>query len=134
MSFFFACSIDTLEIAFKHLLEYPDSNHNKHPPSPLPAYYQWPVKIPDNVPSCTEKNKCLFVWTWTANILPQWYMNCADIRLTGIKNGRRPSKSIQIVDFRPHRMRVTAAGDGTKHRSSTGPSRKEINDNMNGRY
>ncbi|KAF9142558.1 hypothetical protein BGX30_002702 [Mortierella sp. GBA39] len=98
------------------------------------AYYQWPVKIPDNVPSCTEKNKCLFVWTWTANILPQWYMNCADIHLTGVKNGRRPSKSIQIVDFKPHRMRVTAAGDGTKHRSSTGPNRKEINDNMNGKY
>ncbi|KAG0379608.1 hypothetical protein BGX24_012481 [Mortierella sp. AD032] len=98
------------------------------------AYYQWPVKIPSNVPSCTDKNKCLFVWTWTANILPQWYMNCADIRLTGVKGGRRPSKSIQIVDFKPHRMRVTAAGDGTKHRSSTGPNRGEINDNMNGKY
>ncbi|KAF9919827.1 hypothetical protein FBU30_010484 [Linnemannia zychae] len=98
------------------------------------AYYQWPVKIPDNVPSCTQKDRCLFVWTWTANILPQWYMNCADIRLTGVKNGRLPSKSIQIVDFKPRRMGVTAPGDGLNHRSSKGPSRTEIENNMNGKY
>ncbi|KAF9087142.1 hypothetical protein BGX23_008328 [Mortierella sp. AD031] len=99
------------------------------------AYYRWPVKIPDNIPSCTEKEKCLFVWTWTAHMLPQWYMNCADIRLQGAKkNAKFPKESIQIVDFKPHRMRVTASGDGSKHRSSTGPNRSEINNNMNGRY
>jgi len=61
-------------------------------------------------------------------------MNCADISLTGKSNGRLPSKSIQIVDFQPNRMRVTASGDGNNHRSSSGPTRKEINDNMAGRY
>jgi len=99
------------------------------------AYYQWPVKIPSNVPACTQKNRCLFVWSWTANILPQYYMNCADIRLTSsAKNPKRPSKSIQIVDFKPRKMRVTAPGDGNKHRSGPGPIRAEINNNMNGRY
>ncbi|KAF9367477.1 hypothetical protein CPC16_006459, partial [Podila verticillata] len=34
------------------------------------AYYEWPVRIPKNVPSCTTKNKCLFVWSWTAHVLP----------------------------------------------------------------
>ncbi|KAF9916236.1 hypothetical protein BX616_004285 [Lobosporangium transversale] len=99
------------------------------------AYYQWPVKIPSNVPSCTKQNQCLFVWSWTANILPQYYMNCADIRLRGAtKNARLPSKSIQIVDFKGYKRGVTEPGDGIKHKSSTGPTRKEINDNMNGRY
>ncbi|KAG0212192.1 hypothetical protein BGX28_006738 [Mortierella sp. GBA30] len=98
------------------------------------AYYQWPVRIPKNVPSCTGKNKCLFVWSWTANILAQYYHNCADIQLTGVKNGKLPNKSISIVDFKGHKMGVKAAGDGNKHKSGGGPSKKQINDNMNGRY
>ncbi|KAF9088028.1 hypothetical protein BGX27_002809 [Mortierella sp. AM989] len=98
------------------------------------AYYQWPVKIPKNVPSCTTKNKCLFVWSWTANILPQWYMNCADIRLSGVANGKRPKGDIQIVDFKGRKTGVKAPGDGNSHRSSTGPSKKEIENNMKGIY
>ncbi|KAF9895620.1 hypothetical protein BX616_009220, partial [Lobosporangium transversale] len=27
------------------------------------AYYEWPVKIPNNVPSCNKKGQCLFVWS-----------------------------------------------------------------------
>ncbi|KAF9425258.1 hypothetical protein BGZ94_007693 [Podila epigama] len=98
------------------------------------AYYQWPVRIPKDVPSCTTKNKCLFVWSWTANVLPQYYHNCADIRLTGKQGGKLPKKGIAIVDFKGHKMNVRAAGDGKKHKSGTGPSKKEVNDNMNGRY
>ncbi|KAG0371331.1 hypothetical protein BC939DRAFT_504772 [Gamsiella multidivaricata] len=98
------------------------------------AYYHWPVRIPKNVPSCTTKNKCLFVWSWTANILAQYYHNCADIRLTGVKGGKLPKKGIQVVDFKPYKMKVTANGDGNKHKSGGGPTKKEINDNMNGRY
>ncbi|KAF9950766.1 hypothetical protein BGZ72_007644 [Mortierella alpina] len=98
------------------------------------AYYEWPVRIPKNVPSCTTKNKCLFVWSWTANRLAQYYHNCADIRLTGKKGGKLPKKGIAIVDFKGRKQGVTAPGDGNKHRSGGGPSRKQINDNMNGRY
>ncbi|KAI1302290.1 hypothetical protein EDD11_005625 [Mortierella claussenii] len=98
------------------------------------AYYEWPVKIPDNVPSCTKKNQCLFVWSWTANILPQYYMNCADIRLTSAaKNPSLPKSSIQIVDFPGRQSRVTEPGDGNKHRSSTGPNPSEIKDNLAGK-
>ncbi|KAF9187321.1 hypothetical protein BGZ51_001411 [Haplosporangium sp. Z 767] len=98
------------------------------------SYYEWPVKIPSNVPSCTTKNKCLFVWTWTANILPQYYMNCADIRLTGVKKGKLPKAGIQIVDFPGRKTGVTAPGDGEKRYASTGPNRKEIQDNLKGVY
>ncbi|KAF9359517.1 hypothetical protein BGX26_012150 [Mortierella sp. AD094] len=98
------------------------------------AYYQWPVKIPKNVPSCTKKGNCLFVWSWTANILAQYYHNCADIHLTGVKKGKLPPNGITIVDFKGHKTGVTAPGDGVKHNSGPGPNKKEINDNMNGRY
>ncbi|KAG0026853.1 hypothetical protein BGZ81_006057 [Podila clonocystis] len=98
------------------------------------AYYKWPVRIPKNVPSCNTKNKCLFVWSWTANVLPQYYQNCADIRLTGVKGGKLPPKGIAIVDFKGRKMGVTAPGDGSKHKAGPGPSKKEINNNMNGRY
>ncbi|KAF9976755.1 hypothetical protein BGZ73_007890 [Actinomortierella ambigua] len=98
------------------------------------AYYKWPVRIPKNVPSCTKRGKCLFVWSWTANILPQYYMNCADIRLTGVKGGKLPPKGIQIVDFKGRKMGVTAPGDGRKHNAGPGPSSKQINDNMNWRF
>ncbi|KAF9381216.1 hypothetical protein CPB97_007895 [Podila verticillata] len=98
------------------------------------AYYEWPVKIPANVPSCNKKDQCLFVWSWTANQLPQYYHNCADVTIDGVKNGKLPSKSIQIVDFPGRRTGVTENGDGTKHKASTGPSRKEIDNNMRGIY
>ncbi|KAF9370950.1 hypothetical protein BGX21_005339, partial [Mortierella sp. AD011] len=29
-------------------------------------YYEWPVMIPHNVPSCTNSDKCLFAMSWTA--------------------------------------------------------------------
>ncbi|KAF9105151.1 hypothetical protein BGX27_009790 [Mortierella sp. AM989] len=97
------------------------------------SYYLWPVRIPKNVPSCTTKGKCLFVWSWTANILAQYYQNCADIHLTGVKGGKLPPKGIAIVDFKGRKMGVTAPGDGIKHTAGKGPTKKQINDNMNWR-
>jgi len=85
------------------------------------AYYRWPVKIPKNVPSCINKkgeHKCLFVWSWTANILPQYYQNCADIRLTGERGGTLPPKTNAM-----HVKKVkTMPGDGKNHKSGGGPS------------
>ncbi|KAF9432600.1 hypothetical protein BGZ76_010582 [Entomortierella beljakovae] len=99
------------------------------------AYYQWPVKIPANIPSCTTKNKCLFVWTWTANTLPQYYQNCADIRLTG-GNGKAKlnKKGIQIHDFAPYKQGVVAPGDGTKHNAGPGPIKAQIKANLIGQF
>ncbi|KAF8982007.1 hypothetical protein BGZ46_001966 [Entomortierella lignicola] len=98
------------------------------------AYYRWPVKIPKDVPSCTTKGKCLFVWSWTANILPQYYHNCADIHLTGVKHGKLPPKGITEVDFKGRKTGVTASGDGVKHKSGPGPNKKDVNNNMKGKY
>ncbi|KAI8353895.1 hypothetical protein B0O80DRAFT_451762 [Mortierella sp. GBAus27b] len=35
--------------------------------------YEWPVRIPDNVPSCNKAGQCLFAWSWTAALVPQFY-------------------------------------------------------------
>ncbi|KAF9096642.1 hypothetical protein BGX27_001099 [Mortierella sp. AM989] len=102
------------------------------------SYYEWPVRIPANAPNCnqkTHKNKCLFVWSWTANILPQYYHNCADITISGSKGKPRLNKTgIQIVDFAPHKTGVTAPGDGSKRKAGPGPSGKEVRDNLNGKF
>ncbi|KAG0321480.1 hypothetical protein BGZ99_003913 [Dissophora globulifera] len=92
------------------------------------AYFKWPIRIPSDVPSCSKKGQCLFVWSWTANILPQYYHNCADITLQGV-NGADPKKafkkSIAIVDFGSKKKNVKAPGDGHSHTPSTGPSSAE---------
>ncbi|KAF9896673.1 hypothetical protein BX616_006973, partial [Lobosporangium transversale] len=95
------------------------------------AYYEWPVKIPSNVPSCNKKNQCLFVWSWTANILPQYYQNCADVIIKGVANGKLPSKGIEIVDFPGHKQGVKAPGDGAGENMGKGPNKHEINANLN---
>ncbi|KAI7830171.1 hypothetical protein BC939DRAFT_301265 [Gamsiella multidivaricata] len=94
------------------------------------AYYEWPVKIPSNVPSCTKKNQCLFVWSWVASILPQYYQNCADVSIEGVDGGKLPSRSIQMVDFPGHPQRVTAPGDGAGENMGKGPNPSEVEANL----
>ncbi|KAG0091063.1 hypothetical protein BGZ93_009010 [Podila epicladia] len=93
------------------------------------AVYEWPVKIPDNVPSCNDPGKCLFSWSWTANLMPQFYHNCADVTIKGVKDGELPKKTIQIYDFKGHKMDVTFDGDGNSHSLGPGPSKSEIEAN-----
>ncbi|KAF9157878.1 hypothetical protein BGX20_003678 [Mortierella sp. AD010] len=70
---------------------------------------------------------------WTASILPQYYHNCADVSIEGVKNGKLPSKSIKIVDFAGHQQGVTAPGDNADDLGK-GPSRDEINANLHGKW
>ncbi|KAG0357536.1 hypothetical protein BC939DRAFT_439744 [Gamsiella multidivaricata] len=97
-------------------------------------YYEWPVKIPANVPSCNTPGKCLFVWSWTAVNVPQFYINCADVTIAGVKGGKLPSKSIQVVDIPNHKQKVTAQGDGYDEKMGKGPIKNEVNDNMSGKF
>ncbi|KAF9428169.1 hypothetical protein BGZ94_003210 [Podila epigama] len=90
------------------------------------ATYEWPVKIPENVPSCNNAGQCLFAWSWTANLVPQYYHNCADVTVKGVKDGKLPSKLIQIYDFDGHKKDVTFPGDGDSHGRSTGPIKSEV--------
>ncbi|KAF9987062.1 hypothetical protein BGZ65_005257 [Modicella reniformis] len=102
------------------------------------AYFKWPVKIPADVPECTSKNKCLFVWTWLASTLDQFYMNCADINLTAPKGGKKrlPQGKVTFVDFGNYKKNQKAPGDGTvgKGVSGPGPNSSEVKKNKSGGF
>ncbi|KAG0229148.1 hypothetical protein BGW42_001763 [Actinomortierella wolfii] len=103
------------------------------------AYHRWKVRIPSNAPSCTTRGQCLFVWTWTASILDQFYMNCADINLRGAKGGKLDKKkhpTIQLFDFKSSklktqpRQRIITPGDGEKLWEGMGPNKNEEKMNL----
>lgn len=54
------------------------------------------IKIPDNTPS----GEFTFAWTWinrTGN--REYYMNCADITINGVKGGRLKGKELLVVNL-----------------------------------
>ncbi|KAF9162029.1 hypothetical protein BGX21_002016 [Mortierella sp. AD011] len=93
------------------------------------AYYEWPIRIPDNVPSCNTPGKCLFSWSWTANLVPQFYHNCADVTIQGVKNGVLPKQMMQVYDFAGVKQGKTFPGDGRSHDRGTGPIKSEVTAN-----
>ncbi|KAF9930834.1 hypothetical protein FBU30_011201 [Linnemannia zychae] len=98
-------------------------------------YYAWPVKIPDNVPDCHERGKCLFVWSWTAVNVPQFYINCADVVIDGVKGGKWNSKKgIEIVDAPGHPKNVVKPGDGFGDSMGRGPSEDDKQRNLHNNW
>ncbi|KAG0043966.1 hypothetical protein BGZ83_010804 [Gryganskiella cystojenkinii] len=99
-------------------------------------YYRWPVKIPANAPSCTEKGQCLFVWSWTAHFIDQYYQNCADVYIEGAQGpgASLPSKGIQVVDVeaKGYKKGFTAPGDAAGDHMGRGPISQEILTNLKG--
>ncbi|KAG0252014.1 hypothetical protein DFQ27_008326 [Actinomortierella ambigua] len=93
------------------------------------VYYSWPVRIPRNIPDCKERGKCLFAWSWTAHLVAQFYHNCADVEISGVKKGKWPTKSIQLYNFKPH-PRKTFPGDGKSHDKGSGPNQDEMKKNL----
>ncbi|KAG0050552.1 hypothetical protein BGZ83_004675 [Gryganskiella cystojenkinii] len=97
-------------------------------------YYEWPVQIPANAPSCTDSNKCLFAFSWTTYLVEQFYHHCANILIEGVKTGGKlPGLSMTVVDVAQLKQKVNvhALGDG-KSGKSTGPDRREKQLNTNG--
>ncbi|KAF9346817.1 hypothetical protein BGX26_001670 [Mortierella sp. AD094] len=98
-------------------------------------YYDWPVKIPENAPSCDKPGQCLFVWSWTAVNVPQFYINCADVTIQGkASGGKLNSKSIQIDDAKGYKMGVTEPGDGAGDKRGNGPIQSQVQANKNGAF
>ncbi|GJJ77098.1 hypothetical protein EMPS_09457 [Entomortierella parvispora] len=87
--------------------------------------FKWPVRIPDNVPSCKKSGECLFSWSWTSALVPQYYHNCADVTIEGKANGRLPSKKMQVYNFKGYKQK-TFPGDGRSHSPGSGPIKSEI--------
>ncbi|KAF9581679.1 hypothetical protein BGW38_001215 [Lunasporangiospora selenospora] len=95
------------------------------------VYAEWPVKIPDSAPNCDTPGQCLFVWSWIAGNVPQFYQNCADIKLIGKEGGTLPKTGITIVNVPGKKKGVKAKGDGTNSRSK-GPNKAEVEVNLKG--
>jgi len=103
-------------------------------------YYEWKVKIPENAPSCTKHGECLFGWHWTAHLIGQYYHNCADVSIEGVKGGKLSGIAPQIVDIKGHKGfnaknhqygTINDAGDGSDIK---GPGPMASDEKANGVY
>ncbi|KAF8977865.1 hypothetical protein BGZ46_007065 [Entomortierella lignicola] len=99
-------------------------------------YYEWPVLIPKNAPSCTDSDKCLFSFSWTAWSTPQYYHHCANVIIEGVKNGILPELKMTVADVKQlgQKADVHAAGDEIKTKKSTGPDAREKRLNLDGYF
>jgi hypothetical protein len=84
------------------------------------VFTDWPVKIPDDVPSCTDSDKCLFAFSWTGALVPQFYHHCANVVIDGKKGGKFPKLAMHKSD-----SCTTAEGDGVSNSDSLKPSKSK---------
>ncbi|KAF8924048.1 hypothetical protein EDD21DRAFT_448473 [Dissophora ornata] len=98
-------------------------------------YYEWPVLIPKNVPSCSDSSKCLFSFSWTAYSTDQFYHHCANVIIKGADKGILPELEMTVVDVKQEgqKMNTHAVGD-TLSTTSTGPNRREKQLNLDGYF
>ncbi|KAG0227257.1 hypothetical protein B0O80DRAFT_163299 [Mortierella sp. GBAus27b] len=94
-------------------------------------YYEWPVQIPKNVPSCTDPEKCLFSMSWVAFKTRQFYHHCANVIIDGKPGGKLPLLDMTVVDVK--KRDTHAIGDKRTGKSS-GPDPEEVKRNTNGFY
>ncbi|KAG0215816.1 hypothetical protein BGX28_008127 [Mortierella sp. GBA30] len=98
-------------------------------------FYDWPVKLPVNLPSCES---CIFGWSWinAAATQAEYYMGCADIKIVGTSNGASLPPEIANTPLRlanmPGQTYYHAAGDQFGNTKSDGPDLAEITANMQG--
>ncbi|KAF9939432.1 hypothetical protein BGZ65_010486 [Modicella reniformis] len=98
-------------------------------------YYEWPVQIPPNVPSCTNSDKCLFAMSWVGYATNQFYHHCANIVIKGKKGGHLPLLDMTIVNVKQLGQKTNVHANGDKRRGkSTGPDSREKRQSTNGYY
>ncbi|KAF9958909.1 hypothetical protein BGZ72_010721 [Mortierella alpina] len=96
-------------------------------------FYDWPVKLPENLPSCES---CIFGWSWinAAATQAEYYMACADIKIVGANSGGSLPPEIANTPLRlanmPGYSYYRAAGDQYGNTKSDGPNPSEVALNM----
>ncbi|KAF9437492.1 hypothetical protein BGZ76_000486 [Entomortierella beljakovae] len=99
-------------------------------------FYDWPVKLPDNLPSCDD---CIFGWSWisAAGTTPEYYMSCADIKITG-KPGSSGGLPAEIANAKlklanmPGYDYYHVPGDQFENSKSNGPDEEQVSANLKG--
>ncbi|KAF9104871.1 hypothetical protein BGX27_009916 [Mortierella sp. AM989] len=100
-------------------------------------FYDWPVKLPANLPSCEN---CIFGWSWIngASTVPEYYMSCADIKIIGQPGSEGCPLPPEIASIpltlanMPNRPYFHVRGDEFGNTKSNGPSPDQIDANMRG--
>ncbi|KAF9366824.1 hypothetical protein BGX34_006093 [Mortierella sp. NVP85] len=96
--------------------------------------HEWPVKIPKGIKSCMDSNKCLFVWSWIAANVPQFYQNCANVIVKGPTNGKVPTLAMTKVDLALEGQHMDTRADNGKNDGKDGPIKSEIAFNLKDQY
>ncbi|KAF9964197.1 hypothetical protein BGZ70_006798 [Mortierella alpina] len=95
-------------------------------------FYEWPVLIPQNAPSCTDSKRCLFSFSWVAFSVNQFYHHCANVEIQGSTNGKLPPLKMTVADLKAPRT-VHAEGDAKKGKGKgSGPDPREVRLNRGG--
>ncbi|KAF9349563.1 hypothetical protein BGX26_012162 [Mortierella sp. AD094] len=94
-------------------------------------FYDWPVKLPENLPSCES---CIFGWSWinAATTQPEYYMSCADIKIVGKSGGTLPPEIANTpprLSNMPGYSYYHVPGDQFGNTKSNGPSREQVDAN-----
>ncbi|KAF8985066.1 hypothetical protein BGZ46_006028 [Entomortierella lignicola] len=99
-------------------------------------FYEWPVQIPANAPSCTDPDMCLFSFSWTAYATDQFYHHCANILISSNSTtGNLPLLNMTVVDVTQLHQNVSVHANGDKLATkSTGPDPNEVTMNTNGYF
>ncbi|ORZ28978.1 hypothetical protein BCR41DRAFT_391392 [Lobosporangium transversale] len=99
-------------------------------------YYEWPVQIPANVPSCTDSDRCLFAWSWTAYATNQFYHHCANVVINSADpNGSLPPLEMTVTNVEQIGQKADTNAEGDKIKTkSTGPNKNQTTTNTNGFY
>ncbi|KAG0230209.1 hypothetical protein B0O80DRAFT_451532 [Mortierella sp. GBAus27b] len=84
------------------------------------VFTEWPVKIPDDVPSCPDSDKCLFSFSWTGALVPQFYHHCANVEIVGKKGGKLPKLAMTKSD-----SCTSAQGDGLSDKDGQDPKKSK---------
>lgn len=81
------------------------------------ASFDWPVSLPANLPSC---ERCTFAWTWINAVgNREFYMNCADIKITGGNGSGIKGESLYLVNLPGYPEYQPPAHDGPPSSSDT---------------
>ncbi|KAG9293815.1 hypothetical protein G9A89_019153 [Geosiphon pyriformis] len=105
-----------------------------HETCPDIFFNNWKVKIPKEAPSCDNPGKCIFSWSWiNAEGNPEFYQNCADVKIVGTSKKPLPIIDITRGNLPPKfPKKLTPNGDPSDNGNGkgSGPRKVDVKANL----